>query len=102
MEPSVRFELTAFSLPRRRSNHWSYEGSRARYRSRTRHLLLTGEPLSPDELSGRGGLALRAVTRCRPGPPAVRGQGHKPCATAQLPELDSNQHSVLQGHAACH
>ena len=27
IEPPVRFELTAFSLPRRRSNRWSYEGN---------------------------------------------------------------------------
>ena len=26
MEPSARFERAAFSLPRRRSNRWSYEG----------------------------------------------------------------------------
>jgi hypothetical protein len=32
-----------------------------------------------------------AVTRCRPGSPALRGQGHKPCVTALLPGLGSNQ-----------
>jgi hypothetical protein len=26
MEPSARFERAAFSVPRRRSVHWSYEG----------------------------------------------------------------------------
>ena len=31
-----------------------------------------------------------AVTRCRPGSPALRGQGHKPCVTALLPGKDSN------------
>jgi hypothetical protein len=76
LEPSARFERAAFSLPRRRSIHWSYEGtswgsaildahlrlqrpagcrlpipSGAACRSRTCCLGGTGSALSPDELT---------------------------------------------------
>ena len=81
MEPSARFERAAFSLPRRRSIRWSYEGvswvprvrtwkrrrvkacrvcqfphhpSRAACRSRTRCLGGTSSALSPDELTRHG------------------------------------------------
>jgi hypothetical protein len=39
MEPPARFERAAFSLPRRRSNHWSYEGVSWVSRVRTWNLL---------------------------------------------------------------
>jgi hypothetical protein len=42
-----------------------------------------------------------AVTRCRPGPAALRGQRHKPCATAELRHLDSNQDQQVQGLPGC-
>jgi hypothetical protein len=41
-------------------------------------------------LSAAGVRAHGAVTRCRTGPPALRGRGHKPCVTAKLRNQDSN------------
>jgi hypothetical protein len=93
MEPSARFERAAFSLPRRRSTRWSYEGmswgsairtrisrlqgpggfrlphspSRAACRSRTRCLGGTSSALWPDELT-RHGCARRELNPHRPGP----------------------------------
>ncbi len=49
-----------------------------------------------------------ATSTLEPSPGADPGLPHygcgvtKPCATAELPELDSNQHNVLQRHVACH
>jgi hypothetical protein len=93
MEPSARFGRAAFSLPRRRSIQWSYEGvswgsairtrisrlqrpagcrlphspSRAACRPRTRCLGGTSSALWPDEL-GRHGYARRESNPHQLGP----------------------------------
>jgi len=38
-----------------------------------------------------------AATRCRTGPPALRGPGRKPCAAAKLAILASNQETPGPG-----
>src|SRR5450759_82398 len=57
---------------------------------------------SPSCLLPLGLRGLGAATRCRPGPPALRGRGHKPCATAQqLGNQDSNLDRQLQRLPCC-
>lgn len=53
---------------------------------------------NPQHPASRAGLSASvgvrahgAATRCRTGPPALRGPGRKPCAVAELPGLESNQ-----------
>jgi hypothetical protein len=72
MEPSVRFELTAFSLPRRRSHRWSYEGLAGEegFGPPQRESKSRGLPISrfPTGASGRcrpGFLPLTRRLRCR-------------------------------------
>lgn len=74
---------------------WRQKNPYAR-RDSNPHLRLLGPVPLPIGLR-----ASEAATRCRPGPPALRGRGHKPCAAAELPGKDSNLDHAGQGRISC-
>jgi hypothetical protein len=83
MEPFPRVELGG--LPLQGAAGRRSEGQRVPGGIRTRNLQaldLAPLPVGPQ--------AHGAATRCQTGPPALRGQGRKPCAAAELPIVDSN------------